>query len=328
MTPFNGRMLARLSAVAALAAILAVLPDPVAWSQTPRTIKIIVPYASGGPTDLVARVLADEIGRAQGLTTVVEDRPGAGGAVGTEVVSRAAPDGGTLLLTGPSFVVLPHMRKLNFDPLASFEPICQLLHYPNIIVVNAASPYRTLAELLDRARAKPGELTMATVGPATSSQIAVELLKRTAKVDMTFVPYAGYAPAINGLLGEHVTSVLADYSVVVEQLKAGKLRALAVSSPTRTASLPDVPSVAESGYKDYAAEVWYGLMAPAGTPTATVRQIAGWTTAALQAQEVSRKLMGLGFLPDGTCGAEFVAFVRKQYDDYGRVIREMNIKAE
>jgi len=293
-----------------------------------RTIKIVVPYAAGGPTDLVARVLADEIGRAQGLTIVVEDRPGAAGAVGAEVVSRAAPDGNTLLIAAPAFVILPQVRTLNYDPLTSFEPICQLVHYPNVIVVNTTSSYRTLAELLDNARASPGKLTMASVGPATSSQIAVEMLKRAAKVDMTFVPYSGYAPAITDLLGEHVTSVLADYSVVVEQLRAGKLRALAVTSPTRTASLPDVPSVAESGYKDYEVQVWYGLMAPARTPSAKVLQIAGWITAALQAPEPRHKLVELGFLPDETCGAEFGAFIRKQYDDFGRVIREANIKAE
>ena len=314
--------------IAALTAILAIQSDHVAWPQTARTIKIVVPYASGGPTDLVARLLADEIGRAQGLTMVVEDRPGAGSAVGTEVVSRAAPDGDTLLIAAPAFVILPHVRKLNYDPLTSFEPICHLVHYPNVIVVNTKSSYRTLAELLDKARATPGELTMASVGPATGSQIAVEMLKRAAKVDMTFVPYPGYAPAINALLGEHVTSAFADYSVVAEQLRAGKLRALAVSSPTRTAALPDVPSVAESGYKDYQAEVWYGLLAPARTPSATVLQIAGWFTAALQAREIRHKLVGLGLFPDGTCGAEFGAFVRKQYDDYGRVIREANITAE
>ena len=257
---------------------------------------------------------------------LIENRPGAGTVVGTEAPSRAAPDGNTLLIVANSFVVLPHLRKLNFGPLSSFEPICRLVHYPNVIVVNTASPYLTLADLLDEARARPAEITMASVGPATGSQIAVEMLKRAAKVDMTFVPFPGYAPAINALLGEHVTSVLADYSVVSEQLRAGRLRALAVGSRTRSAALPDVPSVAESGYKDYEAGVWYGLLAPARTPNATILRIAGWFTAALEAREIKEKLVGLGIFPDGTCGAEFGAFLRKQYGDYGRVIRESNIK--
>jgi tripartite-type tricarboxylate transporter receptor subunit TctC len=308
--------------------LLALCGGHTAWAQATRTIKLVVPFAAGGPTDLVGRLLADEISRTQGLAVVVENRTGAGSAVGTEAVARAAPDGNTLLLGANGFVVLPHVRKLNYDPLTSFEAICHILNYPNVVAVNTASPYRKLADLLDAARARPGALTIASVGPATGSQVSVEMLKRAAKVDLTFVPYTGYAPAINALLGGHVTSVFADYSVVAGQLRANTLRALAVSSPARTAVLPDVPTVAESGYKDYEAEVWYGLFAPAHTPAAMLSQIASWFTAALKAQDVRRKLEELALFPDGTCGPEFSAFLRKQYDAYGHVIREAGIKAE
>jgi tripartite-type tricarboxylate transporter receptor subunit TctC len=199
---------------------------------------------------------------------------------------------------------------------------------PLVIVVNTASPYRTLANLLDAARAQPRDFTLASFGPATVHQIAFETLKRAAKVDMTFIPYPGVAPAINALLGEHVTSVLGTYSTVAEQLNAGKLRALAAASRTRIEPLPEVPTVAESGYNNYEVDYWLGLLAPAKTPKETISQLAGWFTAALQAPEVKRKLVAQGLYPVGMYGASFVALLHKQYDDFGRVIREAGIKAE
>jgi tripartite-type tricarboxylate transporter receptor subunit TctC len=322
------RQFLHLAGVAAAVAVLSVtLSGHGAWSQTSRTIKIVVPFAPGGATDTLARLLAEQISRAQGLTMAVGDRPGAGSVIGTEAVSRATPDGNTVLMIANSFVVNPNLKKLNYDPLISFEPICYLVGSPNVIVVNSASPYRTLSDLLSAARMKPGELTLASNGPATSQHIAFEMLKRAANVNMTFVPYSGNPPALNALLGEHVTSVLADYALVAEQLNAGKLRALATTARTRIEPLPDVPTVAE-GYTGYEVEVWNGLVAPAKTAKERVSQLAGWFTAAMQVPEVKAKLVVQGLYPVGICGVEFGAFLRKQYDDYGRVIREANIKAE
>jgi tripartite-type tricarboxylate transporter receptor subunit TctC len=313
---------------AAIAAILFTLSGHGAWSQTARTIKVVVPFSPGGVVDFVARVLAEQVGRAQGQTVLIENRPGAGGAIGAEAVSRAAPDGNTLLMAFPDLLIASHLRKLNYDLLTSFEPICNVVSYPTVIAVNSASPYRTLADLLDAARAKPGELALASIGPATAYQIAIESLKRAAKVDMTFIPYPGGAPALNALLGEHVTSLFLSYSTMAEQLKAGKLRALATWSRTRIESLPEVPTVAESGYKDYEMDEWNGVLAPARTPKNAVSQLADRFTAALQAPEVKRKLVAQGLYPVGMCGADFGALLRKQYDDFGRVIRETNIKAD
>src|SRR5262245_52116000 len=203
-------------------------------SQTTGTIKIIVPGPPGASTDTVARLLGEQVGRAERLTIVVENRPGAGNVIGTEAASRAAPDGNTLLINANPFVIDPHLRKLSYDPLTSFEPICHLVNSPLVIVVNSASPYRTLGDLLGAAHAKPGELTLAAVGPGTASHIGFEVLKRAAKVDIIFVPYLGNAPAISALMGQHVTSALTGYTVVAEQLKSGKLRAL--TSATRTRS--------------------------------------------------------------------------------------------
>jgi tripartite-type tricarboxylate transporter receptor subunit TctC len=310
------------------AVILITLSGDGAWSQTTRTIKIIAPVPPGGPTDTLARLLAEQIGSAQGPTMVIENRQGAGSVIGTEAVSRAIPDGNTLLINSPTFVVIPHLRKLNYDPLTSFEPLCYLVRSPQVIAVNSASPYFTLADLLSAARAKPGDLTLASFGPATSSQIWFEMLKRAANVDMTFVPYPGMAPAVNALLGEHVTSAWVDYLAVSEQVTAGKLRVLATPARTRIEALPDVPTVAESGYKDYGVDVWFGLVAPAKTPKKTISELAGWFTAALRVPEVKAKLATLGLYPVGMCGADFGAFLRKQYDEFGRAIREANIKAE
>jgi len=316
------------SVIAGVIVILVTLCGYAAWAQAPRTIRIIVPLAPSGPTDTLARLLAEQIGRSQGVTMVVENRPGAGTAIGAEAAARAAPDGNTLLIATPAFVINPHLRKLSYDPLTSFESICYLANTPTVIVVNDASPYRTLADLLNAARARPGELTLASVGPGTGVQLAFEMLKREAGINMTFIPYPGYAPAVSALLGGHVTSALTDYSVVQEQLKAGKLRALATGSRDRFELLPDVPTVAESGYKDYEADTWYGLFVPAKPPKETVLQLAGWFTAAVQAAEIRPRLLVQGLFPVGICGADFAAFIRRQSEEFGRVIRESNVKGE
>jgi tripartite-type tricarboxylate transporter receptor subunit TctC len=323
---FHRRRFLHLAGVAAAIAVLSVtVTGHGAWSQTARTIKVVVAVQPGGSSDFLARVLGEEIGRAQGLTMVIENRPGAGSIIGTEAVSHAAPDGNTLLINTPTLVINPYLRKVNYDPVTSFEPICYLANAPTVIVVNSASPYRTLADLLDAARAKPGDLTVAGSG---FFFIAFEMLKRAANLNMTFVPYPGAAPAVTALLGAHVTSLFTDYPTLAEQLKAGKLRALATGSRTRAEALPDVPTVAESGYKDYDVEQWFGVSAPAKTPKETVSQLVGWFTTAPQVPEVKAKLAVQGLYPVGICGADFGAFIRKQYDAYGHAIREANIKAE
>jgi len=298
-----------------------------AWSQITGTIKMVVPLPPGSAQDIFSRVLADEISRTRGLTMVIENRPGASTAIGTESVSHEAPDGKTLLVNGNPFLINPLVQKLNYHPLTGFEPICNLARSPTLIVVNSTSPYHTLADLLEAARAKPGELTLASIGPASATQIAFEILKREANVDVTFVPFPGIPPALNALLGNHVTSVFGIYGgEVAEQIKAGRLRALATASQTRIEALPDVPTVAEYGYKDYEVNIWTGIFAPAKTPSSTVTELAGLFTPALRVPEVRTKLEIQGMYPMVTCGSEFGAFLRKQYDDYERIIREANLK--
>ena len=312
---------------AAITAIL-VLADHGVRSQTVRTIRFVVPFPAGGGADLLIRVLAEQIGRAQGVSTVIENRPGAASVIGTEAVSRAAPDGNTVLIVANSFIIHPNFKKLSYDPLTSFEPICLLANSPQVIVVNSTSSYRTLADLIDAARAKPGELSHASVGPATTQHIAFELLKLLAKVKMTYVPFNGNAPALNALLGGHVTAVMSNYAEAAENISAGKLRALAVGSRARIVSLPNVPTVSESGYKDYEVNVWYGLLAPAKTPKQTVDQLSQWCDAAMLAPDLKPKWAMQGLDPVGKPAADFASHLRQQSEEYVRVIREANIKGE
>jgi tripartite-type tricarboxylate transporter receptor subunit TctC len=313
---------------AALTILFVLLTDHGAWSQTTRTIRIVVPVPPGGGMDFLVRLLAEQIGRTQGVTMLIESRPGAGGRIATDAVSRLAPDGATLLIQSPSFLIDPYVRKVNYDPLTGFEPVCKLVEAPNVIVVNSASPYRTLADLVTAARLKHGDVTMASIGPASNQHIAIETLKRASKINLTYVPYPGSAPTVNALLGEHVTSLLAAYANVAEQIAAGKLRALAAAAPTRIEALPDVPTVEEAGYRDAELDNWFGVLAPARTPKETISQFAGWFTSAMQVPEIKAKLVAQGLYPVDTCGAHFVALLRRQYDEFGRAIHEANIKAE
>jgi tripartite-type tricarboxylate transporter receptor subunit TctC len=320
------KILALLTAVAGVT--LLALSGHGALSQMARTIRIVVPFPAGGSADDLARLLAEEIGRTRGVNLVTENRPGAGTVVATEAVSRAAPDGNTLLIVANSFVINPSLKKLNYDPFVSFAPVCHLVSSPLIIAVNSDAPYRSLAELVGAAHAKPGELTMASVAPATTQHIAFEMLKRAADIDMIHVPYPGGAPAVTALLGGHVTAVIANYSEVEAYLAAGRLRALATASRQRIQAAPDLPTVAESGYPNYESEVWFGIVAPAKTPADTISQLAGWFRAALQSAAVKEKLQQQEMYPVGACGADFAAHLRQQFDAYARVIREADIKAE
>ena len=298
------------------------------WSQTPQSMRIIVPFAPGGGADILARLLAEEIGRAQRISVVVENRAGGGTVPATEAVAHATPDGSMLLMNANSFVINPSLRKLSYDPLTAFEPLCNLVGTPMFIVVGRNSPYRTLTELLDAARARPGELNLASLGPATAQHIAFELLKRRANVNMSFVSYPGNVPAINALMGGHVTSALANFPEIVEHVNAGNLRVLATTIRARFERLPETPTIAETGFDGYSAEVWLGLVAPARTPQDTLGRIISWSNAAMQTPAIKARLNVLGLLPKSMCGAEFGAYMRSQRDDYARILRDANIKGE
>ncbi|MBX9844391.1 MAG: tripartite tricarboxylate transporter substrate binding protein [Xanthobacteraceae bacterium] len=319
----------RLFKLVALAASLAVAgPLANAHAQSSRQVRIIVPFPAGGGADLLTRVLTEKWTQAHGVSTLVENRPGAASVIGTEAASRAAPDGNTIAIVANSFIIHPNFKNLSYEPLTSFEPVCLLATSPQVIVVNSTSPHRTLTALLDEARARPGALSHASVGPASAQHIAFEQLKLLAKVNMVFVPFNGNTPALNSLLGGHVGTVMSNYAEAVEQVNAGKLRALAVAGKTRVEGWPNVPTVGEQGFRDYAVEVWYGLIAPAKTPKDKVAELSKWCAEAMRAPDLKPKWDLQGLSPVGSTAEEFGAHLKKQSDDYARVIREANIKGE
>jgi tripartite-type tricarboxylate transporter receptor subunit TctC len=316
----------RTCAAVALTIVVLVGVASTAWSQSGRTIRLILPFPPGGPADAMARLVGEHIGAAGGPSIVVESHPGAGTEIGTEYVSRAAADGNTLLIVSPSFVVLPHLRSLKYDPLKDFVPICEVAIFPPLIVVDSDSPYRTLADFIAAARARPGALTYGTIGPGTSSQIAFEMLKRSAKVDITFIPFTGYAPAVQALLAHQLTAAQADLTTLQGQLQNGRLRALATTAPARGSVLPLVPTVIESGYRDVEAQFYGGVVAPAKTPPATIARLIGSFSAAIAAPAVKAKFAALGFLPGGRGGAGFGAVLHQDYQHYGRIIAEAHLQ--
>jgi tripartite-type tricarboxylate transporter receptor subunit TctC len=319
----------RLVAALALATVMGAAVGGPALAQSSRTIRFVVPFGPGGTADIMARVLAEQIGKAHGVGTLIENRPGGGGVIATEATARAAADGNTVLLNANAFIINPHLRKLTYDPLTSFEPLCQLVSSPQVIVVNGTSAYHSLVEMLDAARARPGVLTLASVGPASTQQLAFEELKHRAGVNMIHVPFiGGNAPAVNALLGNHVDSALVNFSEVVDQLGSGNLRALAVTAAARIGRLPEVPTVAELGYPNFEADVWFGAVVPARTPAPAVAELIDWLTEAMAAPEVRPKLAALNVDTVGRCGAAFATDLRRRFDEYGRAIRESNIKMD
>ena len=223
MTPVrkNHRTFGYAAALAVVTAGLIASPPKPAQAQVPKTVRILVPFPAGGPTDTAARVISEQIGKLHGISFVIENRVGGGSAIASEAAARATPDGGTLLVVAGALLINPILKKVNYDPLTSFEPICKLVRVPHFIVVNKDSPLKSFADFIAAARAKPGELTFATVGPATGPHIAFETLKRRASVDVRFVPYPGTTPSINAVLGGHVAVAMGDFRDVIGALQGG-----------------------------------------------------------------------------------------------------------
>jgi tripartite-type tricarboxylate transporter receptor subunit TctC len=310
-------------------ASLAIVFAWLAWSapapaQSGSSLKIVVPLAAGGGADILARILAEEIGRAQHASVVVENRPGAGTAIGTEVVARAE----TVLLTNPAFLINPHIKKVSYDPLTGFDPVCNMVNFPLVFVVPANSPLKSMADLIVMAKAKPGSVTVASAGTGNPTHIGFEVLKKATGLEMTYVPFAGAAPAVNALLGGHITAVYSDFGTISGQLKSGALRPIAVGSKKRFAGLPDVPTIPELGYTDYEAESWNGIFAPAHSPKDRLARLVEWFSAAGNSAPVKEKLGALGLGPSVLCGPEYSASLKRQYERFGAAIRASNIRAD
>lgn len=300
-----------------------------AQSLAGKSVRIIVPYPAGGAGDVITRVLAQQITESGGPAFVVENRPGAGSIIGSDVAARAAPDGLTILLVENPFILGAVLHPTDhYHPVKSFAPICYLADTPSVIAVAGNSEYKTLSDFLKAARAKPGTLSYGSTGPASTVHIAGELLKRAAGIELIYVPFPGTPPVVNAVLGGHVTAVIANYSDLKAQIDSKGLRAIAVPAQNRVDPLPDIATLEEQGFKDIEASVWFGFVAPAGTPKDMLAQFESYFTAAIQVPAIKSKLNFVGLYPKVFCGSEFGTFIATQTANYTKFVKEFDIKGE
>ncbi len=300
-----------------------------AWAETfpARPLRLIVPYAAGGGTDAIARVVARGMSERLGQSVVVENMAGAGGNLATQAAASAAPDGYTILMAnqGP-IAVNPHLFKsLKIDPLAAFDPVTLIAAAPLLLVVPANSPFTSFKQFADHARANPGKLTYGSAGIGSASHLASVLLNVVAKIDTVHVPYKGAGPALNDLLGSQTNFMITAIPSVIGLVENKQLRALAVTTKARTATLPDLPSVAESGWPDYEATAWYGFVVPKGTPPAAVEIIRKATVEAINETVMRARLTNEGAKPIGNSSAEFGAFIASESKRWADIVKTANI---
>jgi len=301
-----------------------------AWGQgtTAKNLHIVVPFPPGGVGDVVARTLAGPLGRSLGQPVLVENRPGATSVVGTDYAARAPADGNMLLLCFNSFSITPAVRTVPYDAVRDFTGVSKVGTTPLVFAVSSAAPWRSFAEYLEQARAKPGSVVYGTPGQAGAQHLAIESFKQTARVELVHVPYQGAAPAVTALLGGHVTSVVVNVPDVVPHVQSGKLRALAVTSALRSAALKDVPTVAESGFPGYEAELWIGVVTQRAVAAERVRRLNRALIDALRQPEVAESFARLGLTPTPTTPEQFDAFVRAEIAKNQAVARQANLRVD
>ncbi|MES2007589.1 Bug family tripartite tricarboxylate transporter substrate binding protein [Cupriavidus basilensis] len=295
-----------------------------------RVITYVVPYPAGGTTDILARLIAQKLGQALHTTVVVENRPGATGAIGSAFVARAPADGYTLLgASTASHAINPALNpKLSYDAIKSFEPVVMIGTIPSVLIVGPNSPYRNVQALLAAAKAKPGAVTFASGGSGTILQMSGELLKEERKVDMTHVPYKGDVPAIQDVMAGHVDFMFAPTAPILPHVQGGKLRALGVATKARVASLPAVPTMAEAGVPDFEAEQWQAVFAPAGTPAAIVQRLNTEINRILKDPEVVAHLDKLGVKVVGGTPQQLSAFQKADIAKWARVGKAAGVTLE
>ena len=294
-----------------------------------RPIHLIVPFPAGGPNDIIGRVVAQRMSEILKQPIVIENKSGQGGVTGTDFVARSAPDGYTIgIVSAGALAISPSMEKVSYETLKDLAPITLVAKVPEMLVVATSVPANNMKELLALAKSEPGKLNFASTGPGSLPHLAGELFKLTAKIDIVHVPYRGAAPVINDLLGQQVQMVFLDLPVLLPQIKAGKLKAIAVGAPARVPSAPEVPTTAEAGMPGLLTENWYGMIAPAKTPPAVVAALNKAAVEAMKDDAVVAKLSSQGAVLSGGTPEEFRAFIDSETKKWAQVIKDAGVHTE
>ena len=316
---------------AAALSLTLILVSGAAWAQYPsRPVKVIVPFTPGSATDILGRVVADQLTKSLGQPFVVENKPGAGGIVGTEAAKVAPPDGYTLAMAGSGpFAINPAVyARLPYDPVRDFEPIANIALTPQTVVVGAATPYRTLKDFVVAAKAKPGAIDYASLGNGSTSHLTMEALQLAAGVKLNHVPFKGAAEAQTQIIGGNIPAMSDTIPGLLAHLKSGKLRALGVASAQRSPFAPDIPTIAEQGYPGFESVGWIGLAAPAKTPASILERLNAEVAKMLANQDVKDRLAALAFVPVGGSREQFGAFMKAEIAKWSKLAKQTGAKAD
>ena len=321
-------MIHRLRACALLALLLPAIPAP-AQSWPTKPLKIMVGASAGGGTDIIARMLAEKLAEPLKQSVIVENRPGASNTIAADLTAKAPPDGHTLLAaTNTGQAIAPHLMKLAFDPLRDLTPVALIVTVPNVLAINPNIPAKDVRELVALMKAKPEEYKYASSGIGSTQHLAGEGFAHLTGVRIIHVPYKGSSQAHLDLIAGNVQTMFDTTSSAIGQIRAGKLRALAVTSATRSPELPNVPTLAEAGFPGFEMTTWYGLYVTAGTPREVVARLQGETAKILKLPDVQAKLRGLGGEPGNMTAEQFAALNKAEFERFGKLIRDANIKIE
>jgi len=305
-------------------------------AQTPKAslypakpVRIVVGYAPGGGTDIVGRLIAQKLSEATGQSFFVENRPGASATIATELVARAVPDGYTLLIAATtSHSVMPSIMKLPYDPQRDFAPVSLLVTSPLMLALHPSLPARSMTDLIKLARARPGQLSFGGGGTGTPPQVCGELFKQMAKVDMLYVGYKGEGPAIIDLVGGQISLMFSNIVAILPQVESGRLRGIAVTSPARLPTLPDYPTVAESGLPGFTAESWFGLVGPAGVAADVVTRLHTETVRAMSQPDLREKLARQGLFVNTSTPQELIALMQRENEKWAKVVKQAGIRMD
>jgi tripartite-type tricarboxylate transporter receptor subunit TctC len=316
-----------LKIVTAFALAIGCVMPAAAQNYPTKTIRVIVPYPAGGATDFFARLVFPKMGEALGQSVVVENRPGAGTAIGASEVARSAPDGYTLLLgDAGTYAFNPTLyKKLSYDPTKDFAPVSLTGRFALILAVNPATPAKSVQEFVAAAKSQPGRINYGAPGPGSPIHLAMEFFKQRAGLDMTPIPYKGGADAMNDLLGGRISAMFLDIASGLPQIKGGKLRPLAVASAKRVAALPDLPTIGESGYPGFEAWAWQGFVAPAKTPRPIIMRLNAEFAKVMSDPTIKQRLSESGFEPQTSTPEEFSSYMKSEIAKWAKVIRESNV---